>query len=116
MQLWLNFWNLIFWVSLLGFLINYSNFLFLFLFSETTWIILYVYSVFLGIFMDDLNILSNTFFILGLAGLEFALGFLILIVFKKFNNSFNIIDTYNIKNFLNKESKKNFILLNYFWK
>jgi NADH:ubiquinone oxidoreductase subunit K len=116
MQLWLNFWNLIFWFSMLGFLINYSNFLFLFLFSEATWIILYTYSVFLGIYIDDINMFSNTFFILGLAGLEFAVGFLILIVFKKFNISFNIIDNTNLKNFFNKETNKNVTLLNYFWK
>jgi hypothetical protein len=57
---------------------------------------------------------SNTFFILGLAGLEFAVGFLILIVFKKFNISFNIIDNTNLKNFFNKETNKNVTLLNYF--
>jgi hypothetical protein len=116
MQLWLNFWNLIFWISLTGFLINYSNFLFLFLFSEATWIILYTYSVFLGIYLEDLNMFSNTFFILGLAGLEFALGFLILIVFKKFNLSINIIDNSNLDSVINKESNKNFNLINFFWK
>ena len=116
MQLWLNFWNLVFWISLLGFLINYSNFLFLFLFSEITWLILYNYSLFLGVFIDDLNLVSNTFFILGLAGLEFSIGFLILIVFKKFNYSFNIIETYSLNNMLTNEKKKNFVLINYFWK
>lgn len=59
---------------------------------------------------------SNTFFILGLAGLEFALGFLILIVFKKFNLSINIVDNSNIDSIINKESNKNFNLINFFWK
>ncbi len=81
MQIWLNFWNLIFWISMLGFLINYSNFLFIFLFSETTWIILYAYSVTSSESLDDINLASNTFFILGLAGLEFSIGFLLLILF-----------------------------------
>jgi len=57
---------------------------------------------------------SNTFFILGLAGLEFAVGFLILIVFKKFNISFNILENSNIKTIFNKDSNKNLFLLNYF--
>jgi hypothetical protein len=57
---------------------------------------------------------SNTFFILGLAGLEFALGFLILIVFKKFNLSINIIDNSNLDSVINKESNKNFNLINFF--
>lgn len=92
MYVWIDFFNLIFWLSILGFLINYSNFLFIFLFSEITWIILYSYSSILGIYLDDLNLLSNTFFSLGLAGIEFAIGFLLIISFKKFNVSYNIID------------------------
>lgn len=116
MQLWLNFWNLVFWISISGFLINYSNFLFLFLFSELTWLILYSYSIFLGVYIEDLTMFANTFFILGIAGLEFAIGFLILIVFKKFNVSFSIIDTFSFKNFFNKENNKNFTLMNFFWK
>jgi hypothetical protein len=57
---------------------------------------------------------SNTFFILGLAGLEFALGFLMLIVFKKFNFSLNIVDNQNLISNLNKENNKNFNLINFF--
>lgn len=90
--MWIDFFNLLFWLSILGFLINYSNFLFIFLFSEITWIILYSYSSILGIFLDDLNLLSNTFFSLGLAGIEFAIGFLLIISFKKFNVSYNLLD------------------------
>lgn len=90
--MWIDFLNIIFWLSILGFLINYSNFLFIFLFSEITWIIIYSYSAIIGIFLDDLNVLSNTFFSLGFAGIEFAIGFLLIISFKKFNVSYNIID------------------------
>jgi hypothetical protein len=36
--------------------------------------------------------MSNTFFILGLAGLEFSFGFLLLILFKNFNVSLNMSD------------------------
>lgn len=93
--MWLDFFNLIFWLSIFGFLINYSNFLFLFLFSELTWIIIYSYSVILGIHLDDLNVLSNTFFSLGFAGIEFAIGFLLIISFKKFNVSYNILENNN---------------------
>lgn len=88
--MWIDFFNLLFWLSILGFLINYSNFLFIFLFSEITWIILYSYSSILGIYLDDLNLLSNTFFSLGLAGIEFAIGFLLIISFKKFNVSYDL--------------------------
>lgn len=92
MYIWIDFFNFIFWLSIFGFLINYSNFLFIFLFSEITWIIIYSYSAILGIYLDDLNILSNTFFSLGFAGIEFAIGFLLIISFKKFNISYNIIE------------------------
>lgn len=34
--------------------------------------------------------MTNTFFILGLAGLEFSFGFLLLILFKNFNVSLNM--------------------------
>ncbi len=92
MYIWIDFFNFIFWLSILGFLINYSNFLFIFLFSEITWIIIYSFSSILGIYLDDLNLLSNTFFSLGFAGIEFAIGFLLIISFKKFNISYNIIE------------------------
>lgn len=61
----------------------------MFLFSELTWLILYTYSILIGINLEDLNIISNSFFILGFAGIEFSLGFLILIFFKKFNLNYN---------------------------
>mgnify|MGYP003727004455 FL=1 len=34
--------------------------------------------------------MANTFFILGLAGLEFSFGFLLLILFKNFNIPLNL--------------------------
>ncbi len=97
MYIWLDFFNFIFWISIFGFLINYSNFLFIFLFSEITWIIIYSYSVILGLYLDDINLMANTFFSLGLAGIEFAIGFLLIISFKKFNVSYNIVENSNNK-------------------
>jgi hypothetical protein len=37
--------------------------------------------------------MSNTFFILGLAGLEFSFGFLLLILFKNFNISLVLVNS-----------------------
>lgn len=100
MYQWLDFLNFLFWLSVLSFLINFSNFLNLFLYSELTWLILYTYSVTTGLLVEDLNILSNSFFILGFAGIEFSIGFLILILFKKFNLNYNFLKESNyFKNF-----------------
>ena len=96
MYQWIDFINFIFWFSLLGFLVNFSNFLFLFLFSECVWLIVYSFSVLIGLNLEDLNLISNTFFVLGLAGIEFSIGFLLLILFKKFNISFNVINEYPV--------------------
>ena len=107
MHLWIDFFNLIFWISLFGFILNYSNFLFIFLFSEISWLIIYSYSSILGIYLDDLNLISNTFFSLGFAGIEFAIGFLLIISFKKFNISYNLISNSNIKNLNSSNFFKN---------
>lgn len=58
--------------------------------------------------------MSNTFFILGLAGLEFSFGFLLLILFKNFNVSLNFVNTKDFsQNYLNS---KNINFFNkYFW-
>lgn len=92
MHQWIDYINFIFWLSIIGFLINYSNFLFLFLFSEITWIIIYTYSIVVGVNIDDITSLSNSFFCLGFAGIEFTIGFLLLISFKKFNISYNFLE------------------------
>jgi len=115
MQIWLNFWIFIFWLGIFGFLINSSNFLFLFFFSEVIWLILYVLTNFLGLFNDDLNLASLSFFILALAGLEFAFGFLLLISFKQNNVSFNFIENEK-KNDISINNFNKINLNNYFWK
>lgn len=53
--------------------------------------------------------MSNTFFILGLAGLEFSFGFLLLILFKNFNVSLNIISNEKkiSQNYLNYKNLNN---------
>lgn len=118
MQAWLNFWIFIFWLSLIGFIINPSNFVNLILFSEITWVSLYCYSALTGVVNDDINLLTLSFLILGLAGVEFVLGLLILVIFRNFNKTLNLMETDLVwYNFLYKNkrnlaiNKKNF---NYF--
>jgi NADH:ubiquinone oxidoreductase subunit K len=52
------------------------------------WIILYSLSVLIGTLSDDLNSTSLSFLILGVAGLEFSVGFLILLLFRNTNESY----------------------------
>ena len=85
MLAWLDFFNFFFWIILLLFFFNNTNFLSLLLFSEFMWIFLYCLVVFLGSINDDLLLISLAFYFLGLAGVEFSFGFLLIIMFKHFN-------------------------------
>lgn len=87
MQTWLNFWIFLFWLSLISFFLNYFNFLLILLFSEFLWLVLYCLAIFMSCKNDDILVLSLTFIFLGLAGLEFSIGLLILILFKNLNFS-----------------------------
>jgi len=110
MQTWLNFWNIFFWFTLTGFLINPSNFIKLLFFSEVTWLTLYCYILITGAINDDLTLFSSSFFILGLAGLEYSIGLLLVIIFKNINKSLLFFDEQkNWNNYLYKNNMKLYI-------
>jgi len=87
MQVWVNFWTFLFWLTLFLFFLNSTNFLALLFYSELVWITLYCFSVLLCGINDDILLLCMTFFLLALAGLEFSLGFLLIIAFKSNNKT-----------------------------
>lgn len=60
------------------------------LFSEVAWVVLYCYVVVAGVTNDDLILTSTSFLFLALAGLEFCIGFLIIIFFKNFKKTLEI--------------------------
>jgi hypothetical protein len=62
------------------------------IFSEVTWVSLYTYTLVLGTTSDDLTLLSTSFLILGLASLEFCIGFLVIILFKTFFKSTDLVE------------------------
>lgn len=95
-------------------MINSSNFLFLILFSEVTWTILYCYTILASAIMEDLNLLSLSFLILGLASVEFGLGYILIVIFNNFNKSLNLFDIDNFwYSYIYKNNKKiNFNNLN----
>lgn len=81
------------------FLSNCKNILVIILYSEVVWVILYCYVATSGVINDDLVLLSTTFLLLALAGLEFCVGFIISICFRTFKKSFDL--------FFKEESKQN---------
>jgi hypothetical protein len=64
--------------------------------------------------IDDLTLVSITFFILGFAGLEFSFGFLLLVLFKNFNVSFNLIEKDKVLSQYFYNSKNSLYLDKYF--
>ena len=51
------------------------------------WVFLYSFTLVLGAYNDDLLLLSLAFYFLGLAGVEFSLGLLLIVLFKNYNES-----------------------------
>lgn len=82
MLAWLDFFNILFWLLLFVIFIFNTNFLSLLLLSEFMWILLYVFVLVLAGYADDLLLSSLAFYFLGLAGVEFSFGFLLIIFFK----------------------------------
>ena len=115
MQSWFIYLNTFFWFSFFLFFLNSNNILTLLLYSELVWIILYLLSVFLGSLNDDINLLSTSFFLLGLAGLEFSIGLLIIVLFKNMKIDYNFYKNTNINNQFIKKNVKNLYLNRYIW-
>lgn len=75
-----------------------KNFISILFISELTWLSLYSLSVLLGAIYCDITLLSTSFFILGVAGLEFSFGILISILYKNLNESLNIENNNKLNN------------------
>lgn len=82
MESWSSFIITLLWIILVILVYNNDNFISIILFSELVWVTLYSLCTILGIINDDLVIMSLTFICLGLAGLEFSVGVLLVALFK----------------------------------
>lgn len=82
MESWSSFLISILWLSILALVFNSNNLINLIIFSEIVWVLVYGLSSTLGIINDDIVIMSLTFLSLGIAGLEFSIGILIITLFK----------------------------------
>lgn len=84
-------------------------------YSELTWIILYCYTLMQGSINDDIVLLSSSIFILGLAGLEYSIGIILLIIFKNINKKLDFDETNNNINFYNLYKNNNLYINRYIW-
>jgi len=92
--------------------LNSKNLITIILYSEIVWVVLYGYTTVTGTINDDLVLTSTSFFLLALAGLEFCIGFLIIVFYRNFKKTFDL-DNYN--NTTNKKIQKNISINRYVW-
>lgn len=107
---WLDFFTLFFILSIGLFITSSKNFVNILVFAELTWVLLYTISILVGSFVDDLNAVSFTFFILGFGGLEFAVGFMLIILMKNMNVSLSNLSTNSNTSSENNLNSKKFNL------
>ena len=112
MQSWINFWNLLFWLTFTFFTVSSTNFTKLLFLSEITWLILYNYVLLIGSINDDITMLSTSFFILGFAGLEFCIGMLLIVIFKKIIKIENFLETNTVQKNIYTITSNNFAQIN----
>jgi len=115
MQTWINFWCFLFWLSIVSFISNLNNFIRLMFYSELSWIILYCYILMQGSINDDITLLSTSIFILGLAGLEYGIGIIVLMMFKTINKKLDFDETDNDLYNHNIYSNNNLYINRYIW-
>lgn len=116
MQTWLSFFNFIFWLSIISFITNFNNFVRLLFYSEIAWIILYILVLIQGSINDDVNLISTSIFILGLAGIEYGIGILLLLIFKSINKKTDFDESDNSVYNHNIYTNKNIYINRYVWK
>lgn len=96
---------MLFWCVILSFISGPSNFVKILLLSEISWVVLYSYFVEYGTSFDDATLISTSFLILGLAGLEFSIGLLMCVLLKNINKRIDTEDNQKSKNLKNKTRK-----------
>ena len=85
-------------------------------YSELTWIILYCYVLVTGAINDDITLLSSSIFLLGLAGLEYGIGIILIIIFKNVNNKLELNELDTEKKIYKIQSNSNIYINRYVWK
>ena len=86
----LNLFILFFFLIIFSIFLNSNTALHLLLTAELLWITLYSVVLFVGLFYDNLNILSLTFFFLVFSAIEFGIGLVLLLFQNIVNRSINL--------------------------
>jgi len=76
---------------------------------------LYCYVLVSGAINDDLALLSSSIFILGLAGLEYGIGIILIMIFKNVNSKLDFNDLDNDKKLYNIFNNSNIYINRYIW-
>jgi NADH:ubiquinone oxidoreductase subunit K len=103
----LNFIVILFFFLLSSIIVNTNTALHLLLTAELLWVTLYSLVLVMGLLLDNVNLLSLTFFFLILSAVEFGVGLIIILMQNLYNRSINLSDgcTNSLKfgsRFLNK--------------
>lgn len=72
----------LFWVTFFIMFFNLNNFAVLLIFSEILWCILYLLCVLLGLFTDNLTLMSLSLFVLVFASIEFIIGLFLIMLYR----------------------------------
>ncbi len=96
MQNTLNFFSLIFWICLLLILFESYNFLKILLVTEIAWVLLYSSAIYIAALIDSSEMLTFSLLLLGIAGLEFSIALIVVLVYKNIYNSI-MFDAINLK-------------------
>ncbi len=75
------------------FFLNTTNVIKLFVTSEIIWVVLYNYSLIAGVMVDDLQMHTLALLLIALASVEFSMGFILIIFFKKIFKTTDVMDT-----------------------
>jgi len=91
MQTTLNFLTLVFWFCLILVLVESYNFIKILLITELIWVLLYTNTIYIGLVIDNAELLSFSLLLLGVAGLEYSTALVVVLVYKNIYNlvSFN---------------------------
>ena len=76
---------------------------------------LYCYVLVLGSINDDITLVSSSIFLLGLAGLEYGIGIILIIIFKNVNYKLDFDDLENDKKIYNIFNNSNIYINRYIW-
>jgi hypothetical protein len=106
----INLFFIYFLLIFFSIIINTNTSLHLLLTAELLWITLYAVTLLLGLFYDNLNVLSLTFFFLVLSAIEFGIGLILLLCQNIINlNIYLSVNDYNFTKFLNRFKTKLYI-------